>query len=53
MRIAVLKELAAGETYMDGDLVIEEGDIRQLLDLILYNMRWERGNPARRLVGAP
>jgi len=50
-RLMLNPELAAGETYMDGDLVIEEGDIRQLLDLILYNMRWERGNPARRLVG--
>ena len=51
LRLALNPELAAGEAYMAGDLVIEEGDIRQLLDLILYNMRWERDNPARHLTG--
>jgi cyclopropane-fatty-acyl-phospholipid synthase len=51
LRLALNPELAAGEAYMAGDLVIEDGDIRQLLDLILYNMRWERDNPARHLIG--
>jgi cyclopropane-fatty-acyl-phospholipid synthase len=43
--------LAAGEGFMEGRLIIEDGDIRQLLDLILYNMRWQRGNIRRDLLG--
>ena len=37
--------LGAGEAYMDGRLVVEEGDILALLDLVRFNSRWEqRGN---------
>ena len=46
-RIALRPTLAAGEAYMDGRLVIEQGDIRDLLNLVGYNARWEGDNPAR------
>src|SRR3546814_20127390 len=36
---------------MDGRIVIEDGDIRQLLDLITFNTRWQRGNGHRNLLG--
>src|SRR3546814_3205702 len=36
---------------MDGRIVIEDGDIRQLLDLIIFNTRWQRGNGHRNLLG--
>ena len=39
--------LGAGEAYMDGRLVIEDGDIRDFLALIGYNIRWDRDNPTR------
>ncbi len=32
---------------MDGRLVIEQGDIRQLVDLVTWNLRWQRDNPVR------
>ncbi len=43
--------LGAGEAFMDGRIVIEDGDIRQLLDLIIFNTRWQRGNGHRNLLG--
>ena len=39
--------LGFGEAYMDGRLTIEQGDIRSLLDLIGFNIRWEKENPVR------
>jgi cyclopropane-fatty-acyl-phospholipid synthase len=33
--------LGFGEAYMDGRLVIEEGDIRELLELVALNLAWE------------
>jgi cyclopropane-fatty-acyl-phospholipid synthase len=36
-----------GEAYMDGRLTIENGDIRDLLNLIGYNTRWDADNPTR------
>jgi len=33
--------LAAGETYMDGRLIIERGDVMQLVALAQLNDRWE------------
>ncbi|KAB7644834.1 SAM-dependent methyltransferase [Polymorphobacter fuscus] len=46
-RIALNPALGAGEGYMDGRLVIEQGDIRQLVDLVTWNLRWQRDNPVR------
>ncbi len=40
-RIARDARLAVGEAYMDGRLVIEEGDIRDLVDLFRANAPWE------------
>lgn len=39
--------LGLGETYMDGSLIVD-GDIYDLLDLITYNARWEKGGSARK-----
>lgn len=41
--IASNPHLGAAEAYMDGRLVIEQGDIRDLVDLVRYNGRWEEG----------
>ena len=38
--------LGAAETWMDGRLVIEQGDIAGLIDLIRSNGRWEKGGPS-------
>jgi cyclopropane-fatty-acyl-phospholipid synthase len=46
-RIAINPALGAGEGYMDGRLTIEQGDIRQLVDLVTWNLRWQRDNPVR------
>jgi len=46
-RIARNPAMGAGEAYMDGRLIVEEGDIRQFLDLIGYNVRWDADNPVR------
>src|SRR5512139_3363765 len=35
--------LGAGEAYINGRLVVEEGDILDLLDLVRANSRWEEG----------
>jgi cyclopropane-fatty-acyl-phospholipid synthase len=37
-RLALSPELALGETYMDGDLVVEGGEIGDLLDLLARNV---------------
>ena len=37
--------LGTAESYMDGDLVVEGGDIDLLLDLISRNARWSDDNP--------
>jgi len=39
--------LGFGEMYMAGRLVVEQGDIGSLLDLIGFNIRWEKENPVR------
>jgi cyclopropane-fatty-acyl-phospholipid synthase len=46
-RIALNLALGAGEAFMDGRLVMEQGDIRDLIDLVTYNLRWERSNTVR------
>ena len=45
--------LGFGEAYMDGGLVVEEGDIRDLLDLIGFNTRWDKDNPVRAALWRP
>ena len=45
--IALNPALGAGEAFMDGRLVMEQGDIVALLDLVTHNLRWERDNSVR------
>jgi cyclopropane-fatty-acyl-phospholipid synthase len=45
--------LGFGEMYMDGRLEVTEGDLRGLLDLIGYNIRWEKENPVRAALWRP
>jgi cyclopropane-fatty-acyl-phospholipid synthase len=42
--------LAIGETYMDGRLVIEDGTILDLLELVVSNNRWEDGGNSRKAI---
>jgi cyclopropane-fatty-acyl-phospholipid synthase len=44
---AINPALGAGEAFMGGRLIIEQGDIRQLVDLVTWNLRWQRDNPVR------
>jgi cyclopropane-fatty-acyl-phospholipid synthase len=41
--IARHPSLAAGECYMDGRLILEHGDIRDLTELLTRNDAWENG----------
>jgi len=41
--LATNPRLGAGEAYMNGRLVVEEGDIADVIDLIRANAPWERG----------
>jgi cyclopropane-fatty-acyl-phospholipid synthase len=43
LRIARDPRVGAGEAYMDGQLVVEQGDIVDLIDLIRSNATWEQG----------
>ena len=43
--------LGFGETYMDGRLVIEDGSVLDLLELITGSNRWEEGGSGRKLIG--
>jgi len=45
--------LGFGEMYMAGRLSIEAGDIRSLLELIGFNIRWEKENPVRAALWRP
>ncbi|HEX6374410.1 MAG TPA: cyclopropane-fatty-acyl-phospholipid synthase family protein [Allosphingosinicella sp.] len=45
--------LGFGEMYMAGRLTLEQGDIRALLDLIGFNIRWEKENPVRAALWRP
>lgn len=40
--------LAIGETYMDGRIIIEDGTILDLLELIVGANRWEEGGQGRK-----
>jgi cyclopropane-fatty-acyl-phospholipid synthase len=44
-RIALDPALGLGEAYMDGRLLVEQGDIRDLLELIGFNLSWDGDNP--------
>ena len=46
-RIARNPSLGAGEAYMDERLLLEQGDIHDLLDLFTWNRRFERRSDAR------
>lgn len=56
--IALRPRLGAGEAYMDGRLIIERGDIMDLIGLIRANAPWDKGGdlkprgPLRRAVKA-
>ncbi|MCJ2188788.1 SAM-dependent methyltransferase [Novosphingobium beihaiensis] len=39
--------LGAAEAFMDGELVIEEGDIMALVQLLRANSRWDKGGEVR------
>jgi cyclopropane-fatty-acyl-phospholipid synthase len=45
--------LGFGEMFMAGRLIVEEGDIRALLELIGFNIRWEKENPVRAALWRP
>jgi len=55
--IALQPDMGAGEAYMDGRLVVEQGDILDLISLIRLNNPWEKGGrtedtgPLRRAIG--
>jgi hypothetical protein len=48
-RLALSPELALGETYMDGDLVVEGGEIGDLLDLLARNVTTDPRRRAGRI----
>ncbi len=56
--IAMRPRLGAGEAYMDGRLIIERGDIMQLIALVRANAPWDKGGdlkpkgPFRRIAKA-
>lgn len=41
-------DLAIGEAYMDGSLIVENGEIYQFLDLCMANLGWDYGHWLRR-----
>src|SRR5687768_14366094 len=49
--IARNPRLGAGETYMDGRLIIEDGTILDLLGMITGSNAWENGGSGRKLFG--
>ena len=49
-QIARNPRLAFGEAYMDGRLLIENGTILDLLELIVGANRWENGGKGRKLI---
>jgi cyclopropane-fatty-acyl-phospholipid synthase len=49
--IARNPELGAGEAYMDGRLILENGaGIHELMDLFTRNVRWSADNPVRKVL---
>jgi cyclopropane-fatty-acyl-phospholipid synthase len=48
--IARNPRLGAGEAYMAGRLVVEQGDAMDFIDLVTWNGRWERGGDSRNAI---
>ncbi len=46
-KIALGPAIGAGEGYMDGRLIMEQGSVFDLVQLVTYNVRWDRDNPVR------
>ncbi len=46
---AIARNLALGasEAFMDGRLILERGDINDLVNLVTFNVRWSRDNAVR------
>lgn len=51
-RLAFNPDLSFGEAYVDGTLVVEGGDIYDLLDLCLGNLGWHDGHWVQRVGSA-
>ena len=49
--IARNPRLGLGEAYMDGRVVIEKGDILELMELVTSANRWEQGGQGRKALG--
>ena len=45
--VALGPAMGAGEGYMNGTLIMEEGSIFDLVQLVTHNVRWDRANPTR------
>ncbi|MGI4877670.1 MAG: hypothetical protein ACRYG4_09315, partial [Janthinobacterium lividum] len=45
--VALGPALGAGEGYMNGTLVMDQGDIFDLVQMVTWNVRWDRDNPVR------
>ena len=50
-RLALKPKLAFGESYMDGKLTVEDGDIYDLLDLLALNLARYENMPLARALG--
>ena len=53
LRAAFNPALELGEAYMDGRLLVEQGDIRAFLDLVGLNTHWDDDDPVRLRVWRP
>ena len=42
--------LGFGEAYMDGRIILEDGSILDLLEIVMGSNPWEEGRPARKLL---
>ena len=51
-KIVLAPSLGAGEAYMDGRLVVEDGSILDLVRLVTGSNRWEDGGAGREAAGA-
>lgn len=47
-RLFLNPDLALGEAYMDGTLIVESGGVHDLLDLCLANLGWDTGHWVQR-----
>jgi len=49
--IARNPRLGLGEAYMDGRIILEDGDILDLMELVTGANRWEEGGAGRKAIG--